>query len=41
MIPVVRCGNCGKAISVAESVLFQGKSFCNEDCKNNYLKLNA
>ena len=39
MIPIVRCGNCGKAISVADSVLFQGKSFCNENCKQEFLKL--
>lgn len=41
MLPVVRCSNCGKAVEVSSSILFQGKAFCSEECKEQSLKVNG
>ncbi|MGV8162840.1 MAG: hypothetical protein ACP5N2_05925 [Candidatus Nanoarchaeia archaeon] len=37
VIPTVRCLTCQKAQSIAESILFKGKPFCSEACKEAYL----
>lgn len=32
------CGNCGKAVAFNEAILFQGKTFCSEECKESSFK---
>lgn len=36
--PVVRCGGCGKSVSVSEAVFLGGQAFCSDKCKEDSLK---
>ncbi len=38
MLTSVVCASCGKTVAIGNSVLFQGRTFCSQECKENFLK---
>lgn len=36
---MLMCANCGKTIPASEAILFQGKTFCSEECKKDSITL--
>lgn len=40
MLTAGYCGSCGKAVSFNNAILFQGKTYCSDECKQKALSKN-
>ncbi|MFA6073441.1 MAG: hypothetical protein WC758_04980 [Candidatus Woesearchaeota archaeon] len=40
-LPTVRCTKCKKAQHINDSILYNGKPFCSEECKTVFLSEQA